>query len=197
MGQKKVAKVEKDGLGPGAYAAKAPGTAPHLSFGMNLTSDITSMNHIRPNKTDIPGPGNNTIPDVQFKHPTTKFSKDRRKDLARREQYPAPNNYEPKHETEPVLSYSFPKGNRLQDPALSKSNVSPGPCAYNIRNDDKMQGMAKSILGGPQETKGIQDNGVPGPGAYQPHDQDSVPGFKIMLPLEPVKEDPKKNDPNY
>lgn len=64
MGSKKVAKVEKDGLGPGAYAVKAPMTAPSLSFGMNLTSDITSMNHVRPKKTDIPGPGNCDIPDV-------------------------------------------------------------------------------------------------------------------------------------
>lgn len=172
MGIKKTMKHEKDGLGPGAYAVKAPNTAPHYGFGMNLKSDITLTRDRKlfPDKVDDPGPGQYENNDIQFKKPTTKFSKDGRKDLARREGYPAPNNYDPNSETEPVHSYSFPKAMRLEDAALAKSNISPGPCTYDIvdfdNKNNKISGTAVRILGGPLESKGTPDNGVPGPGAY-------------------------------
>ena len=64
MGSKKVVRHEKDGLGPGAYAVKAPQSAPHYQFGTNLDSDIRSKNHINPRKTNKPGPGQHDNKDV-------------------------------------------------------------------------------------------------------------------------------------
>jgi hypothetical protein len=64
MGAKVKTKDEKDGLGPGAYVVKAPDNMPHFSFGTDLGSDITSKNHICPEKTDKPGPGQYEDKDV-------------------------------------------------------------------------------------------------------------------------------------
>ena len=40
--------------------------------------------------------------------------------------------------------------------------------------------LAKSILGGTLEDKKLQDNGVPGPDAYEQNRIHSIPGFVIM-----------------
>ena len=145
-------------MGPGAYIVKAPDNMPHHSFGTDLGSDITSNNHVRAVKIDKPGPGSYSAPDVQFHKASNKFSKDTRKSLATRSAYPGPNNYDPIHETEQIHQYSIPQAPRLEEPALMKSNISPGPCAYNVRNDDKAQGVGKSILGGTIETQQLKDN---------------------------------------
>ena len=79
---------------------KAPDNMPHYSFGTNLGSDIASKNHIRPEKTDQPGPGSYEDKDVQFKKPAPKIGKDARKDLSKKDNFPGPNNYDPIHETE-------------------------------------------------------------------------------------------------
>ena len=55
-------KIEKDGLGPGAYLIKGGNTAPQFSFGSRFDTDIRSKDHIRPKKVDGPGPGSYTAP---------------------------------------------------------------------------------------------------------------------------------------
>jgi hypothetical protein len=64
MGEKKVTKHEKEGLGPGAYVIKSQSNLPNYSFGMNLASDITSKNHVKHVKKDGPGPGSHDNKDV-------------------------------------------------------------------------------------------------------------------------------------
>ncbi len=73
-----------------------PPTGPSYSFLGRPESDITSKNHLKPKKTRDPGPGHFENKDVQFKKPVTKFSKDSRKDLAKRDAFPAPDVYNPR-----------------------------------------------------------------------------------------------------
>lgn len=47
---------------------------------------------------------------------------------------------------------------------LVKAGYAPGPGTYDLRKEDKMEGLAKSMLGGAKDPKETLDNGVPGPG---------------------------------
>ena len=72
------------------------------------------------------------------------------------------------------------------------------------------EGLAKSMLGGSKDPKQILDNGVPGPGQYNPKPTDTVPGFKIVAHQKDDSKNnqddknpnnppvgPQKYDPNY
>lgn len=50
----------------------------------------------------------------------------------------------------------------------------------------------KSFLGGTLHPKEDQGNGVPGPGNYDGRKNYTVPGFKIMQPLEDEEKKQKK-----
>lgn len=63
---------------------------------------------------------------------------------------------------------------------LVKAGYAPGPGTYDLRKEDKMEGLAKSMLGGAKDPKETLDNGVPGPGQYDPKPTDTIPGFKIV-----------------
>jgi len=59
-----------------------------------------------------------------------------------------------------------------------------------VRRDDKLEGLAKSILGGRGESEGNKlDNGVPGPGTYNGNPNWSIPGFKLVPHRDESKED--------
>lgn len=64
---------------------------------------------------------------------------------------PAPNNYYPQKFTETSQQYSFPKASKADEARFQRANIAPGPGAYEIRKEDKQEGYAKSILGGPLE----------------------------------------------
>jgi hypothetical protein len=67
----------------------------------------------------------------------------------------------------------------LEDTTLKNAMV-PGPGSYQIRQEDKQEGTAKSMLGGSLEQKKDEyENKVPGPGTYNPSDMKSIPGFRI------------------
>ena len=93
---------------------------------------------------------------------------------------PAPNAYSPSKFTEASHMYSFPKSMKSEEAKLYKASFAPGPGAYEVRRDDKQEGPAKSFLGGPLDHKVNLDNGVPGPGNYNPKDLDHVSGFRIV-----------------
>ena len=59
-----------------------------------------------------------------------------------------------------------------------KIAANPGPGSYNpvlLKN-----GTAKPMLGGKIEPDPLKDNGVPGPGMYDPADNHFTPGFVIV-----------------
>jgi hypothetical protein len=69
------------------------------------------------------------------------------------------------------------KLNPIQDQVGKIHNFSG---SYDIRRD-KQEGTAKTMLGGSLETKPLIDNGVPGPGTYNPDSRvikPGEPGFK-------------------
>jgi hypothetical protein len=73
----------------------------------------------------------------------------------------------------------------------------PGPGSYNNMKElgDQMN-LAKSMLGGSLEYKPLEDNGVPGPDAYQQNPLHSIPGFKIMQDIGKVRvEEDKSKEP--
>jgi hypothetical protein len=57
----------------------------------------------------------------------------------------------------------------------------PGPGNYEIRRSDQLEGTGKTMLGGSICNKPLKDNGVPGPGTYNPISKcvkPGEPGFK-------------------
>ena len=54
------------------------------------------------------------------------------------------------------------------------------------------KGQQKIILGGSVVAQQTKDNGVPGPGNYQPKTQDSIQGFVIVKETNLKKKDLKR-----
>ena len=59
-----------------------------------------------------------------------------------------------------------------------KISANPGPGSYNTKLPSNE--TSKPMLGGKIEPEVIKDNGVPGPGKYDPEDLKSIPNFKIV-----------------
>jgi len=73
----------------------------------------------------------------------------------------------------------------------------PGPGSYeNMKELSAAGHLAKSMLGGSTSAKPNQDNGVPGPAAYQQNPIHSIPGFVIKQDTNKVKlEEDKSKEP--
>ena len=175
-------RLDREGLGPGTYHIKPAMTSPMCSLGSRFDSDVRSKDHLHPKKKDGPGPGSYDLPSsvkvaTQLKNPT--FGKAQRdwSDLAK--ESPAPNQYKHinKH-TETAYAFSIPKASKANEDAMYKASLQPGPGAYKI-NRDMNGGLAKSILGGADSKKDV-DNGVPGPGGYNAKEIYHPPGFRIV-----------------
>ena len=152
-------------------------------MGSRFDSDVRSKDHLKPRKKEGPGPGSYELPGCVRVAKSTKratFGMAERdwSDLPKHS--PAPNNYYPNKFTEATHQYSFPKAMKSDEARLYKSSFTPGPGAYEIRKDDKQEGPAKSFLGGALEEKDKIDNGVPGPGHYNPKELEHPPGFRIV-----------------
>lgn len=158
-------------------------TAPLFTMGSRFDSDVRSKDHIRPRKKDGPGPGSYDmgsslrVAKLGNKNTFGKASRDW-SDLPKGT--PAPNHYNPGKFTEASHMYSFPKDENANKQQLLKASYAPGPGTYDIRRMEGNDGQAKSMLGGSKDPKQILDNGVPGPGQYNPKPTDTIPGFKIV-----------------
>mmetsp|Transcript_7022 Transcript_7022/g.11799 ORF Transcript_7022/g.11799 Transcript_7022/m.11799 type:complete len:230 (+) Transcript_7022:291-980(+) len=194
--QMKETKVE-DGPDPSSYNIKLLNQAPTYSFGTRFDSSIRSKNHLRPAKVDGPGPGSYKLPgSVQLvrRHPMsvnrTSFGTSGRQFIDLPKNTPAPNQYRPVHFTEASHSYSIPC--KLED--FKQIKPYPGPGQYNNMKELKDQmHQAKSMLGGSTVDQELQDNGVPGPDAYQQNPIHKIPGFVIMQDTAKVKKEEDKN----
>ncbi len=189
---------DRDTLGPGAYLVKDTNNAPERTFGSRFDTDIRSRDHLQPRKKDGPGPGSYVMPSsfkVYKPKPDDKGKKATSWGKAHRDAgkksstlTPGPNAYHPSQFTEASHEYSFPKTSKNDEAKAYKASIAPGPGAYEIRKEDKQEGTAKSFLGGPLEFKGLQDNGVPGPGSYHADPRYPLPGFRIVPHTEQVKD---------
>jgi len=110
---------------------------------------------------------------------------------------PAPNKYRPVHFTEASHAYSIsrPPEIDINESKINKQKMLPGPGSYNNMKElkDNMY-LAKSMLGGSLDYKPLENNGNPGPDAYQQNPIHSIPGFKIMpeIGAKRVEEDKNK-----
>lgn len=177
-----------------AYYPELPPTGPHSSILARPESDITSKNHLKPKKKRDPGPGHYPDKDVQFKKPVTKFAKDGRKEPGTRNNFPAPDVYNPRMVQTEKNFWKFPSHERFKDER--RGFVTPGPGMYETQKMNP--GLAKGIGGGKIGPSEVLDNGVPGPGTYfekgMPKAK-SVPGFKIK-PASYIKQEKKgKGEP--
>jgi len=109
---------------------------------------------------------------------------------------PAPNRYRPVHFTEASHAYSIarPPQTDANENYVNKQKMLPGPGSYeNMRELKDLAHQAKSMLGGSTTAKPNQDNGVPGPDAYQQNPIHSIPGFVIKQDTAKVRVEEDKN----
>ena len=66
-------------LGPGAYSIKPNNTAPMFSMGSRFDSDVRSKDHLRPRKSDGPGPGSYALPSALNVYKSTDRDKEVKK----------------------------------------------------------------------------------------------------------------------
>lgn len=170
--------------------------APHFSAQGRLDSDILSSNHLYSKKTRDPGPGQYENVDVQFKSPTTKFSKDKRKGPARRDQFPGPDHYMPHMLQTEKNFYRVPQGKRFK--SIGRGFVTPGPGQY--ENMVLSPGPKKTMLGGTMHPKEDLGNGVPGPATYFTDEESGqlfnhVQGLVMAQPSH-IKEEDRKRKKN-
>lgn len=193
---------EKDGLGPGAYTVKMPKVAPIFSFGTRFNSSIRSKDHLRPAKSDGPGPGSHKLPstvEVQKRHKdstqASTFGNSGRQISNLPLDGPAPNKYHPIHFTEASHVYSFPRA--VDNVEILKDGQRIGPGEYkNMVGMAESNYLAKSILGGALHPVSKKDDDVPGPAAYTLNPIHTIPGFVIKpADSKSLKEVDKSKDP--
>ena len=116
------------------------------SFGSRFDSDVRSKDHLKPRKTDGPGPGSYSMPSGMRVHRVSTTDKEKKKTIwgkAEREWsdlpkgVPGPNNYNPNKFTEASHQFSMPRASRTDEAKAYKASFAPGPGAYEVRRDDK------------------------------------------------------------
>mmetsp|Transcript_21203 Transcript_21203/g.18825 ORF Transcript_21203/g.18825 Transcript_21203/m.18825 type:complete len:546 (+) Transcript_21203:3-1640(+) len=191
--------VDRDHTGPSSYNIVLKSRAPKYSIGSKGGAGPGGIGYRnRGNVKDTgPGPGHYSQKDIQFKKPTTKFSKAAKQSLAK---LTGPH---PSVEFDPLPAhiesdkYSFPLSKRFDDTKASDARQ-PGPGEYEILNQ-LSRGQHKSMLGGSLDPPQIKDNGVPGPGNYFVEGDNGeylnrVPGGKISKFPERFKENKTDDD---
>ena len=94
---------------------------------------------------------------------------------------PGPNAYNPDKFTEASHLYSFGKASRIDEAKFYKSSFAPGPGAYEVIKEDRGSvGYVKPKEDEPLIKRNDADNGVPGPGSYNPKEFYPLPGFRIV-----------------
>jgi len=78
--------------------------------------------------------------------------------------------------------FTFPTGSRDASQPQSSKNYDLGPGSH----DPKLpkSSTSRRFLGGSLGIKALVDNGVPGPGTYQPEELITVPSYKISKKTE-------------
>ena len=78
--------------------------------------------------------------------------------------------------------FTFPAGSRDALKPDTAKNVDLGPGSHDPRL--LKSGTSRRFLGGSLGVKPLVDNGVPGPGTYEPEPIESIPSFKIAKKTE-------------
>jgi hypothetical protein len=186
-----------DGLGPGSYPIPKTNSGPIHTFGSRFESSLGSKSHLKPKKVDGPGPGAYKLPgslNLRARHPSavgrTTFGTAGREFSDLPQDTPAPNKYHVAKFTEAAHGYTFPLAIRGDDTQAQKRARMPDPHTYVNKNEMRLQNrQAKSILGGRLEEKQLEDNGIPGPGAYNANPVNTIPGFVLVPSTNAAKRD--------
>ena len=193
-GPEKDTKADRDQTGPSSYNIVIKSRAPKYSFGGSAGATLGFRNN-GSMKSMKPGPGAYDSRDVQFKKPTTKFSKAAKNSLTKLQGPPPSKEFNPEPVKPESDKYSFPLANRFDDNEAFKNSRQPGPGEYEVLNT-LPKGQAKSMLGGSvNPTQGKTDN-EPGPGYYFNEATgdylNHIPGVKITKKPDRFRE--KKDD---
>jgi hypothetical protein len=182
-GPEKDTKVDRDQTGPSSYNAVVKSRAPKYSFGgrPSITLGFRNRGNM---KSKRPGPGEYENNDVQFKKPTTKFSKAAKNTFTKMSGPLPAAEFDPQPAKYESDKYSFPYAKRFDDSGRDRNARMPGPGEYQIV-DHLPKGQSKSMLGGPIDPPKTKDSGVPGPGNYFVETNDSdylnhIPGVRIV-----------------
>lgn len=165
---------------------------------------MRSKDHLKPRKVDGPGPGAYKLPGsvkvakrrTATDGTRTTFGTSERQFNELPKDTPAPNGYRPVHFTEASHAYSIarPPQTDANETYINKQKMLPGPGSYeNMKEMKDARHLAKSMLGGSTIQKGPQDNGVPGPAAYNQNPIHSIPGFVIKKDTEKSRVEEDKN----
>lgn len=200
---------DNDGASAGTKDVIQPPGGPKFSFGSRFDSDIRAKPHLKPKKMDGPGPGDYALPSsienksknhckngvwgggerdwAYLRLDNDKGDKGKKGDYVFKKD-PQMNNTAPAD----LPGYSFPKAER-KETAPPKISKRANDLSMLTALPKLPAGYAKTMLGGSIATKKLVDNGVPGPGAYNPGDDNDksrhVPGVKISEP--PKRKDTK------
>lgn len=157
--------VERDHTGPSSYNIVLKSRAPKYSFGAKGGAGGRGFGYRNRGQKDTgPGPGTYESKDVQFKKPTTKFSKAGKSSLQKMTGPHPSVEFDPQPAKVESDHYTFPLSKRFDD-SKDRTKKNPGPGEYEVLNT-LPKGKHMSILGGTLRKPKVTDNGVPGPGNY-------------------------------
>ena len=151
--------------------------------------------HLRTQRFAVPGPGTYLAKDsVQILSRYRKVSLDSTANSSRRgfnnlpKNNPGPGTYSidnlqalyNSHRCKAMEPGSaFPLGPKDAILANVSKNKNPGPGEHNIKDLNASKPALNATMGGPEKTKPLFDNGVPGAGTYDIDDHKKIPSFKI------------------
>ena len=184
-------KADRDQTGPNSYNIVLKSRAPKYSFGYKPGVGLISKGQF---KSMRPGPGAYENKDVQFKKPTTKFSKAGRQSLAKIDGVPGPDSYQPTETQLESDKFSFPRANRIEEPGKNVHQRTPGPGEYEVLNN-LPKGVAKSMLGTSNYPAENKDTGFPGPGSYFEGDNNGSEYLNHIQTLRIVDQPPRFKEP--